>query len=35
MLFYELEQQIITKCYSKEITKIVRAEFLDLPSFTY
>ena len=30
MLIYEFGQQIITKCWSIEITKILRAKFLGL-----
>ena len=31
MLFSELGQQIMTKCWQLEITKILRATFLGLP----
>ena len=31
MLFYELGQQVFTKCWSIEITKILGAKVLGLP----
>ena len=34
MLFYELDQQIITKCWSIEITKILRAIFFRFTPLT-